>query len=106
MFDIGLWNFRNTNVLEMRKLDLINVGDELYEVVRRIAYQKFNKSLEGDAAKDLREWIGCEKILKSNQTNEYLFVNLIEEAVIEEAVIEEAVIEEKKPKKKKNKLKN
>jgi hypothetical protein len=64
----------------MRKLDLVNVGDELYEVIRRIPYQKFNKSLEGDAAKDLREWIGCEKILKSNQTNEYLFVNLIEEA--------------------------
>ena len=80
MFDIGLWNFRNTNVLEMRKLDLVNVGDELYEVIRRIPYQKFNKTLEGDAAKHLREWIGCEKILKSTQTNEYLFVNLIEEA--------------------------
>jgi len=97
LFNISLWNFRNTNVLEMRKLDLVNVGPELYEVIRRIGYQKFNKSLEGDAAKDLREWAGCEKILKSNQTNEYLFVNLIEEAVIIE---EEAVIEEK------NQLKN
>lgn len=64
----------------MRKLDLINMGDELYEVVRRIAYTKFTKSVEGDNANMLKEWIGCEKILKSNQTNEYLFVNLIEEA--------------------------
>ncbi len=84
MLDFGLWYFRNTNFLEMRKLDLVKVGDELYEVIRRYPYQKFNKELEGDAAKALREWIGCQKILKSNQTNEYLFVNLIEEAKIDD----------------------
>jgi hypothetical protein len=65
----------------MRKLDLVKVNDELYEVVRRIPYQRFTKNVDGDGAKTLREWIGCEKILKSNQTNEYLFVNLIEEAI-------------------------
>jgi len=88
----------------MRKLDLIRDGDELYEVVRRIAYSKFTKSVEGEnatllkewarcekilksnqtKASDLRKWVGCEKILKSNQTNEYLFVNLIEEAIIDD----------------------
>ena len=82
MFGIGLWYFGNTNVLEMRKLDLIRDGDELYEVVRRIPYSKFTKSVEGDNANLLKEWARCEKILKSNQTNEYLFVNLIEEATI------------------------
>lgn len=81
MFSISLWNFRNTNILEMRKLDLVNVGEELYEVIRRIPYQKFTKNIDGDGSKILKEWIGCEKILKSNQTNEYLFVNLIEEAI-------------------------
>ncbi len=81
MFNISLWNFGNTNVLEMRKLDLVKVGEELYEVVRRIPYQRFTKNVDGDGAKILKEWIGCEKILKSNQTNEYLFVNLIEEAI-------------------------
>jgi hypothetical protein len=81
LFDISLWYFGNTNVLEMRKLDLVKVNDELYEVVRRIPYQRFTKNVDGDGAKTLREWIGCEKILKSNQTNEYLFVNLIEEAI-------------------------
>jgi hypothetical protein len=81
MFTIGLWNFGNTNVLEMRKLDLVKVGEELYEVVRRIPYQRFTKNVDADGAKILREWVGCEKILKSNQTNEYLFVNLIEEAI-------------------------
>lgn len=80
MLNIGLWNFRNTNVLEMRKLDLVKVGDELYEVIRRYPITKFKVSIDGDVASDLRKWVGCEKILKSNQTNEYLFVNLIEEA--------------------------
>ncbi len=82
MFDVSLWYFRNPNILEMRKLDLVKVNDELYEVVRRIPYQRFTKNIDGDGAKILREWVGSEKILKSNQTNEYLFVNLIEEATL------------------------
>lgn len=82
MFIIGLWNIRNTNILEMRKLDLVKVGDALYEVIRRYPITKFKVSIDGDVASDLRKWVGCEKILKSNQTNEYLFVNLIEEATI------------------------
>ena len=68
----------------MRKLDLVRVGEELYEVIRRIPYQRFTKSVDTDGAQILREWIGCEKILKSNQTNEYLFVTLIEEAIIDD----------------------
>lgn len=63
----------------MRKLDLIRDGEELYEVVRRIPYHHFTKSVEGDNAKLLKEWVGCEKILKSNHTNQYLFVNSIED---------------------------
>ena len=82
MFIIGLWNIRNTNILEMRKLDLVKVGDELYEVIRRYLISRFKVSIDGEVASDLRKWVGCEKILKSNQTNEYLFVNLIEEATI------------------------
>jgi len=82
VFNIGLWYIGNTNVLEMRKLDLVKVNDELYEVVRRIPYQRFSKNIDGETSKILKEWVGCEKILKSNQTNEYLFVNLIEEATI------------------------
>ncbi len=66
----------------MRKLDLVKVNDELYEVVRRIPYQRFTKNIDGEASKILKEWVGSEKILKSNQTNEYLFVNLIEEATL------------------------
>jgi len=84
LFDISLWYFGNTNVLEMRKLDLIRDGEELYEVVRRIACTKFTKSVEGDNATILKEWARCEKILKSNHTNEYLFVNLIEEAILDD----------------------
>lgn len=66
----------------IRKLDLVKVGDDLYEIVKRYPYNRFLKPLEGESATIIKEWIGCQKILKSNQTNEYLFVNLIEEANI------------------------
>ena len=33
-------------------------------------------------AEDLKKWYGVEKILRNQQTNEYLFVNLIPEAEI------------------------
>jgi len=68
----------------MRKLDLVKVGDELYEVIRRYSFTKFRVSIDGEVATELKNWIGCEKILKSNQTNEYLFVNLIEEAKLDD----------------------
>lgn len=66
----------------MRKIDSVKVSDELYEVVARIPYYKITKELTGENATLLREYYKCEKILKSNQTNEYLFVNKIEEATI------------------------
>jgi hypothetical protein len=66
----------------MRKLDLVNVGDELYEIVKRIPMGKFKVSIQGETATYLKQWARCDKILKSIQTNEYLFVNLIEEATI------------------------
>ena len=66
----------------MRKLDLVNVGPELYEVIKRVPYGKFTKEIAGENADALKGYYRCEKILKSNQTNEYLFVNLIEEAKI------------------------
>ena len=79
MFSIGGCYIDNSNILEMRKLDLVTVGEELYEVIRKFPYQKFNKDIDGEAASLIRDWVGCEKILKSNQTNEYLCVNLIQE---------------------------
>ena len=69
-----------SNVLEMRKLDLVNVGDELYEIVRRYPQTRFKTGVYGDNAELLKQWVGCEKILIAKQTNEYLFVNLIPEA--------------------------
>jgi len=66
----------------MRKLDLVNVGAELYEVIKRIPYGKFTKEVTVENADMLKQYYRCEKILRSNQTNEYLFVNLIEEAKI------------------------
>ncbi len=67
----------------MRKVELLTIENELYEVVKRIPITKFKISIEGEATTFLKQLYNCEKILKSNQTNEYLFVNLIPEAKIE-----------------------
>ena len=39
--------------------------------------QRFTTELTGEKADTLKQYYGVEKILKFNQTNEYLFVNLI-----------------------------
>ena len=85
MFDIGNWYIIYSNTLEMRKADLIIVGDEMYEVIKRFSVNRFSTQITGGKADDLKQWFGVEKILRSPQTNEYLFVNKVEEAkIIEE----------------------
>ena len=68
----------------MRKLDLVNVGDELYEIERRYPMNRFSISLSGENAEIIKKWVGSEKILIAKQTSEYLFVNLIEDAKIDD----------------------
>jgi hypothetical protein len=69
----------------MRKAELIRAGDELYEVIQRFSVYKFSTEITGGKADDLKKWYGVDKILRSQQTNEYLFVNKIEDAeIIEE----------------------
>jgi hypothetical protein len=63
----------------MRKVDLVKVGDELYEVIHKVSAFKFNTDITGEKADILKKWIGAEKILRNHQTNEYVFVNLIPE---------------------------
>lgn len=84
MFNIGLLYIGSSNTLEMRKLELVRVGEELYEVVKKIPIQRFTKEVAGENAEVLKEYYKVEKILRSNQTNEYLFVNLIQEAIIDD----------------------
>lgn len=84
MFNIGSWYIINSNILEMRKLELVRVGEELYEVIKKIPIHKFTKEVTGENAEVLKQYYKVEKILKSIQTNEYLFVNLIEEAIIDD----------------------
>jgi hypothetical protein len=66
----------------MRNANLLRKDDELYEVVRAFPIDRFKIKLEGESADIVKQWVGSEKILISRQTNEYLFVNLIEEATI------------------------
>jgi len=83
LYIISYVHIGSPNLLEMRKLDLVNVGDELYEVVRRYPMTRFKAGVYGESAEMLKQWAGCEKILIAKQTNEYLFVNLIPEVQIE-----------------------
>jgi hypothetical protein len=67
----------------MRNLQLINVTDELYEVVKRFPYTKFKVQLDGENAEILKSHYGVDKILRHHPTQEYFFVSLIEDAKVE-----------------------
>jgi hypothetical protein len=66
----------------IRKIETAKVGGDLYEIVKKMPIQRFNKELSGEMADTLKEYYGVEKILKFHQTMEYLFVNKIEELEI------------------------
>ena len=83
MFDVIGWYFISSNILEMiRKLETAKVGEDLYEIVKKVPIQRFTKEITGEYAEALKKYYGVEKILKFHQTQEYLFVNLIEELQI------------------------
>ena len=80
MFIIGIHNIVNSNILEMiRKIETAKVGNDLYEIVKKLPIQRFTTELTGERADTLKQYYGVEKILKFHQTQEYLFVNLIPE---------------------------
>ncbi len=80
MFDVIGWYFISSNILEMiRKLETAKVGEDLYEIVKKVPIQRFTKEITGEYAEALKKYYGVEKILKFHQTHEYLFVNLIQE---------------------------
>jgi hypothetical protein len=83
LFDVIGWYFISSNILEMiRKLETAKVGEDLYEIVKKVPIQRFTKEITGEYAEALKKYYGVEKILKFNQTHEYLFVNLIQELEI------------------------
>lgn len=66
----------------IRKIETAKVGEDLYEIVKKLPIQRFTTELTGERADALKQYYGVEKILKFNQTNEYLFVNLINDLQI------------------------
>jgi hypothetical protein len=66
----------------IRKIETAKVGNDLYEIVKKLPIQRFSKEITGEYADILKQYYGVEKILKFNQTMEYLFVNLIPELQI------------------------
>lgn len=67
----------------IRKMETAKVGEDLYEIVKKLPMQRFTTEPTGQRADTLKQYYGVEKILKFNQTQEYLFVNLIEELQIQ-----------------------
>ena len=63
-------------------METAKVGEDLYEIVKKLPIQRFTKEITGEYADTLKKYYGVEKILKFHQTHEYLFVNLIEELQI------------------------
>ena len=83
MFNSCRYDFGNSNTLEMiRKIETAKVGNDLYEIVKKLPIQRFAIELTGEKADTLKQYYGVDKILKFNQTMEYLFVNKIEELEI------------------------
>jgi hypothetical protein len=66
----------------IRKIETAKVGEDLYEIVKKLPIQRFSREVTGEYAEALKKYYGVEKILKFNQTMEYLFVNKIEELEI------------------------
>ena len=66
----------------IRKLETAKVGEDLYEIIKKVPIQRFTKEITGEYAEALKKYSGVEKILKFNQTQEYLFVNIIQELEI------------------------
>jgi hypothetical protein len=63
----------------MRKPNLTKINDTLYEVVHVLKAEKLKKELDSDGIELLKTCYNAEHIFKNTQTNEYIFVNKIEE---------------------------
>jgi hypothetical protein len=66
----------------IRKIETAKVGNDLYEIVKKLPIQRFTTELTGEKADILKQYYGVDKILKFHQTMEYLFVNKIDELEI------------------------
>ena len=66
----------------MKGIELMKIGDDLYEIKKRISADRFKEPLTTENAEILKKWYKSEKLLIAKKTNEYLFVNQIEEAQI------------------------
>lgn len=66
----------------MRQTDLIQINNNLYEIVKKLPFGKFRADISGENADILKRYYKVDTIIKSIQTQEYLFLNKIEEAQI------------------------
>jgi hypothetical protein len=76
----------------MRKLDVVRMGDELFEVKHRIPVSRFTIEINSENSALLKEYYKVDKVLRNAQTNEYMFANRIDDAIIVEDDIENTPI--------------
>ncbi len=46
----------------MRKIETAKVGEDLYEIVKKVPIQRFTKEITGEYAEALKKYYGVEKI--------------------------------------------
>ena len=52
----------------IRKIETAKVGEDLYEIIKKLPIQKFTTEPTGERAETLKQYYGVEKILKFHQT--------------------------------------
>jgi hypothetical protein len=66
----------------MAKFELLRVSDKLYCVIRKFPIHTFKQPLTAESADILKKWFHCDTLLISKNTNEYIFVNNVDDAKI------------------------
>jgi hypothetical protein len=76
LFNFGLWDFRNTNILEMKRKEFIRHNDNLYLIIEIYSEQR----VKPGKTQELRELLECDIVLRKDGL--LLFCEKIQEAEV------------------------
>lgn len=69
------------------KLDLLTVGEDRFEVIRRLPLSMFKEQPTSEKVQEIKQAHGCDRVYFSRETQEYLLVVPLEEAIILEPIL-------------------